>query len=33
MYDEIMRTIDELVEKRGESVLSEILDIIISLED
>jgi hypothetical protein len=33
MYEEIMRTIDELVEKYGESVLSKILDLIKSLED
>ncbi len=33
MYEEIKRTIDDLVEKRGESVLNEILAIIRSLED
>lgn len=33
MYEEIMKAIDELVEKYGESVLVEILSFIKSLEN
>jgi hypothetical protein len=33
MYEEIMKSIDELVKKRGESVLVEIYDFIKSLEN
>lgn len=33
MYEEIMKVIDELVEKQGESILAEIYDFIKSLEN